>query len=69
MYYLAKENNRNDYIRDMLERSNYEVLDQTRRGLALAGKEAGEVDLLIKIEGMPGTIIEALNLDSLKKNI
>ncbi len=67
MYYLAKENNRNDYIRDMLERSNYEVLDQTRRGLALAGKEAGEVDLLIKIEGMPGTIIEALNLDSLKK--
>lgn len=67
-YYNAKENNRNDYIRDMLCYEKYDVLDQTRRGRALAGKAAGEVDLLIQKEGLTITIIEALNLNSLKKS-
>ena len=52
----------------MLCYEKYDVLDQTRRGRALAGKAAGEVDLLIQKEGLTITIIEALNLNSLKKS-
>ena len=65
IYYEATEDQRNDYIRDILETAGYDVKDQTRRGLSPSGKAAGEVDILIKEKNLPITIIEALNLDSL----
>lgn len=64
-YYGASENQRNDKIRDLLKMSGYDVKDQTRRGRSPAGKGAGEIDLMIEEEGLPVTIIEALNLDCL----
>lgn len=67
IYYNATEDQRNDYIRDILDAVGYDVKDQTRRGLSPSGKAAGEVDILIKEHGFPITIIEALNLDSLNK--
>lgn len=67
IYYNATEDQRNDYIRDILDAVGYDVKDQTRRGLSSGGKAAGEVDILIKEYGFPITIIEALNLDSLNK--
>lgn len=65
IYYKATENQRNDYIRDILDTAGYDVKDQTRRGLSSGGKDAGEIDILIKKNDFPVTIIEALNLDSL----
>ena len=65
IYYGASEDQRNDYIRDILETAGYDVKDQTRRGLSPSGKGAGEVDILIKNKNFPVTIIEALNLTSL----
>ncbi|MFG6344539.1 MAG: hypothetical protein K1W35_12430 [Lachnospiraceae bacterium] len=67
IYYNATEDQRNDYIRDILDTAGYDVKDQTRRGLSPSGKAAGEVDILIKEHGFPVTIIEALNLNSLNK--
>lgn len=67
-YIDAIEDERNDYIRDMLEQRDYDVKDQTRRGLSASGKSSGEIDIFVKKEGAPFTIIEALNLDSLNKN-
>ena len=67
IYYNATEDQRNDYIRDILDTAGYDVKDQTRRGLSPSGKAAGEVDILIKEHGFPITIIEALNLDSFNK--
>lgn len=40
--------------------------DQTRRGISNAGKGAGEVDILIYKDEIPVTVIEALNLASLR---
>lgn len=65
IYYQATEDQRNDYIRDILDTAGYDVKDQTRHGLSSSGKAAGEVDILIKQNGFPLTIVEALNLDSL----
>lgn len=64
-YYLASEDQRNDYIRDIMETCGYNVKDQTRRGLSPTGKAAGELDIFIQDAGFPVTIIEALNLKSL----
>lgn len=64
-YYDATEDQRNDYIRDILDAAGYNVKDQTRRGLSSSGKAAGEIDILIQEKDFPITIIEALNLDSL----
>ncbi|MCM1102259.1 MAG: hypothetical protein NC079_10865 [Clostridium sp.] len=64
-YYGATEDERNDYIRDILETAGYDIKDQTRRGLSPNGKAAGEVDILIKEKNFPVTIIEALNMNSL----
>lgn len=68
MYFDASENQRNDYIRDLLKTEKHDVKDQTRRGISAIGKSAGEVDILIEEDGLPVTIIEALNLDSLNTN-
>lgn len=65
IYYGAGEDQRNDYIRDILDAVGYDVKDQTRRGLSPNGKAAGEVDILIKENDFPVAIIEALNLNSL----
>lgn len=67
-YYASPENQRNDFIRDLLKTAKYDVIDQGRRGLSSIGKCPGEVDILIEEDGMPVTIIEALNLDSLNTN-
>ena len=67
-YFETSENQRNDYIRDLLKTEKYDVKDQTRRGISANGKSAGEVDILIEEGGLPVTIIEALNLDSLDTN-
>ena len=64
----VSEDERNDYIRDLLETSGYQVKDQTRQGVSSSGKASGEVDILIDDKGMPITIIEALNLSSLDTN-
>ena len=64
IYKDALEDQRNDYIRDILETYGYSVKDQTRQGTSNSGKTSGEVDILIHEQGIPLTIIEALNLDS-----
>lgn len=65
----ASEDDRNDYIRDMLGRyDEYEIKDQTRRGLSASGDSPGEVDLYVEKDKMPFTIIEALNLSSLNQS-
>ena len=64
-YFTTTENQRNDFIRDLLKTAKYDVIDQTRRGISPSGISAGEVDILVEEEGLPITIIEALNLDSL----
>ncbi|WP_455793492.1 hypothetical protein [Clostridium butyricum] len=66
IYKNASEDQRNDYIRDILETNKYSVKDQTRQGTSNSGKASGEVDILIHEQGIPLTIIEALNLDSFK---
>jgi hypothetical protein len=65
LYVNATEDERNDFIADLLETNGYRLKDQTRRGSSAAGKSSGEVDIFIEKNGLPFTIIEALNLDSL----
>lgn len=66
--YDQQENTINDYIRDMLNaKGKYEVLDQTRHGISASGKDAGEVDLLLKKEQKEVAIIEGLKLDSVNE--
>ncbi len=64
----ASEDERNDYIRDMLDREEYVIKDQTRRGLSENGAAAGEIDILIEKDNAPFTVIEALNLNSVNKD-
>ena len=61
------EDVRNDQIVDLLTTSGYVIKDQSRRGSSSAGKESGEIDILVERDGLSFAIIEALNLDSLKK--
>lgn len=67
-YINAKEDERNDYIRDMLDQYNYVIKDQTRRGLSSTGISSGEVDIFVEKNKIPFTIIEALILKSLDKD-
>lgn len=63
------EDDRNTYIADLLESSGYIAKDQTRWSTSYAGKSAGEIDIFLHDKfGHPLSIIEALNLDSLKQN-
>ena len=61
------ENKRNRQIRSILETKgedyDYQVKDQTQRGLSQSGKSPGEVDLLIQKDGKTYALIEALNMD------
>lgn len=65
------ENDKNDFIRNMMLAKDYFVVDQTREGDSATGIDAGEIDLLINDEyGYLFTIIEALKLSSIEtKNI
>lgn len=67
-YITTTEDERNDYVRDMLEQRNYDIADQTRKGLSATGKSSGEIDIFVKRGDEPFTIIEALNLKSLDKS-
>ena len=62
-YSSVSEDERNDYIGDILEAIGYAVKDQTRRGSSSSGKDAGEVDIFVSNNGLPFTIVEAMNLD------
>lgn len=61
------ENSINDYIRDLLSASNYDVRDQTRQGTSSVGKQAGQIDILIRKDKLPFSVIESLKLSSLDK--
>ncbi|WP_018214268.1 hypothetical protein [Desulfitobacterium hafniense] len=65
LYANATEDERNDFIADLLETSGYRIKDQSRRGSSATGKSSGEVDIFVEKNSMPFTIIEALNLESL----
>lgn len=64
-YINATEDERNDYIRDMLGQYDYVIKDQTRRGLSSTGISSGEIDIYVEKNRVPFTIIEALNLSSM----
>lgn len=63
----CSEDDRNGFIATMLESADYKVKDQTRWSTSNGGKTSGEIDILVKdIFDLPFTIVEALNLDSLR---
>jgi len=66
LYKNATENQRNDHLRDLLS-SHFDFRDQTRQGLSVAGKDAGEIDILICNETFPVAIIEGVNLSSVSQ--
>jgi hypothetical protein len=66
LLWSGEENDLNDALRDSLDLL-YSVNDQTRRGISQSGAGAGEIDLLIRREGLPFAIIEALRLRSLNR--
>lgn len=61
------EDQRNDFIRDILETGGYQIKDQTRQGKSASGILSGEVDILLHDKGRPISIIEALNLNGLEE--
>ena len=68
-YIDASEDERNDYIRDMLDREEeYVIKDQTRRGLSASGVSSGEIDILVEKDSYPFSVIEALILKYLDKD-
>jgi hypothetical protein len=68
IYIDASEDDRNDYIGDILGAIGYTIKDQTRRGSSSSGKDSGELDIFVTRDGLPFTVIEALNLDSLRRD-
>lgn len=66
-----EENIRNDYLRDMLEFKGYVAKDQTRQGFSKSGKDAGELDILIRCNTKVQSqiVIEGMNLTSIEKDI
>ena len=67
LFHDASEDQRNDFIRDILETNGYQVKDQTRQGLSGTGLSTGEVDLLVQYRDLPLCVVEALNLSYLNK--
>lgn len=62
------EDDRNTFITNLLE-TDYKVKDQPRWSKSAAGKSADEIDIFVfDSKGFPYSIIEALNLDSLKRD-
>ena len=68
--YKSKENELNDYIRDMLKSKGYnETHDQTRYGVSTTKIDAGEIDILLAKNGIDIAIIECLKLDCINKDV
>ncbi len=67
LYIDASENSINDGIRNQLSMI-YDVKDQTRCGVSVSGKNAGEIDVMISDNGNPIAILEGLILDCLSKD-
>ncbi|WP_336078080.1 RNA-binding domain-containing protein [Paenibacillus sp. 203] len=67
-YSNTNEDQRNDYIGDILGAIGYTIKDQTRRGSSSSGKDSGELDIFVSKDGLPFTVIEAMNLSSLSTN-
>jgi len=61
------ENARNREVKRALshigEKYNFVAYDQTQNGTSSSGKASGQIDILIKLENVVFTMIEALNLD------
>ena len=67
--YIGKtENELNDGLRDMLNMV-FECADQTRQGVSEEEIDSGEVDILIKDKGIPVSIIEAMRLRSMERQV
>jgi hypothetical protein len=64
LYSNSSEDERNDYIGDILEALGYTVKDQTRHGSSSTGKGAGKTDIFVFRDGLPFAVVEAMNLDS-----
>lgn len=67
IFYGKHENVINDGLRDRLSMV-FECSDQTRQGESETEIDSGVIDLLIKKDGIPVAIIEALRLEYLDKN-
>ena len=67
-YADASEDERNDYIGDILEAIGYSIKDQTRRGSSATNKGSGELDIYISRDRLPFTVIEAMNLTSVQSD-
>lgn len=64
----ANENDRNRYISNLIEAKGFSVKDQTQWSTSNSGKDSGEIDIMVtEKNGIPKSIIEALNLNSLQK--
>ncbi|MFS0723674.1 hypothetical protein [Paenibacillus sp. 1P07SE] len=68
IYRTASEDDRNGFIKNILEAVGFSTKDQTRWGVSNTGKSAGEVDILIEENNFPYSVIEALNLSSLNSS-
>lgn len=65
----ANENDRNRYLANLIESAGYNVKDQNQWSTSYEGKDSGEIDVFVnESNGAPMSIIEALNLDSLRKD-
>lgn len=64
IYSDSSEDERNDYIGDILGAIGYSIKDQTRRGSSPTGKDSGELDIFVSKDGLPFTVVEAMNLNS-----
>lgn len=63
-YWHAGEDERTDFLRDMLEAKGYLVFDQHRSSVSAGGIRSGEMDLDIRLyPGVAWTALEALNLN------
>ena len=67
LYFSALENDRNTYLRDLLDCRGYNAYDQHLQGLSAGKKQSGELDLVLLWNGEKRTIVEALNLTYLDK--
>jgi len=65
LYSDSSEDERNDYIGDILGAIGYSIKDQTRRGSSPTGKESGELDIFVSKDGLPFTVVETMNLNSI----
>jgi hypothetical protein len=64
-YQGEMENLRNDFFADGLRNKGYNPADQTRSGRSQNGKDAGELDIMVRnTNGTPVSIIEAFRLSS-----